>query len=1537
MGDAFRGLTIKIGADTSKLTSALSSIQSSAGQAQKQMNLLSKSLKFDPSNADAMRGRIGLMSDKIRLTARSTQALRTALSQVSEETRKAASKMDGVYSSTQKARMGYNSVNRELEMIYDAVINVVKETKKISLEKAKNQVATLRREMGLAGDKAKQANSEMQKLIRSAAQRTDISKNFGFDSAIGNSSKLIGIWNKLRAAHAKYGAQVKKAEEVEGTLAAQTNLVAYEAELRRAIAETARFKSELYSTAATPALASLSSSLRTVDASIDKARESTSMLTTAFEQMPNSVEASRAKTKALRDEEQLTVEKIDQLKAKIAELEHATGIDRLALRTKNVYKETAKAKDEYQKLSVAVEKARAVADELYRRYMKVGLEGDKSALKTGETLDSLGKKTERVMFTVDKLEAKLREAGDALKQSTMVEELKRADDQVISMKGHLEGLHSRMSTWGAFTTFAKQIRTAGYGMYSTLTPAIMIAGRYAVQSAEEIDSAYRNMRKTVNGTEEEFEELKQAALEFSTTHVTDAKTILEIEAMGGQLGIASENLQGFSEVISSLDIATDIGAEDMAKYMGQLSNIMADMREHKDDPEDYRKTITSFADALVRLGNNSAAQESSIMKVMMRIASLGSISGFTTPELLAIADAVAATGQGCEAAGTAISKTFSNIEAAVAGGGDKLEAFAEVSRMSVDEFADAWNNNPIEAFTAFIEGLKAIDDAGGSVDATLGELGINSVRQKQALEGLTNTVDVMTESLGMANDAWNGMSSTLPSGKIEEAGDAAREAGRKSEGLSGKMQIMTNQAELLGDALSGGAVPFINLLSDAFGNLATSVNSMPDTLKTTIVGIAGFLAAIGPASVGIGGTVAGLDALGGVLAKAKTWATLNTIADSTGALGEAMFFAGVKAEQSGSKIGKFLGKLSNMSVGAAVAGIAAFAAVIKTLYDRYQEAKEKEAEHAKALRGVVDAAASAKTEAEILALGIGELGNGYERVSANAGKYAEQTQKATEKQAQMVDKWAESRTEADTSATLIQHYADIIKKLAGQCDGSAASMQELKTAVSKYNDLTGSSYKVVDDYTGALDVQTEAFEKNTQAAKLNAEIKAYSDMLADATKAMAERKSEYEGYARDLAAVEDEERRLIAAGEDKIQIIGEDGRAYDALSDDMLEVKAREKELRDSMTDTMHMYYADKDAVDKYTETVDVLSDSQKDLSKWAKRNSVDLADFAMAWEDAGRDLGEFNEKAIEVSGSVDNFVGDLNEAGIAPQRFAAMGTEAFDQLLAIAGGDIEKLSNALIVFDGLHLADKEVNITEDGLEVVGEGLVSLDEKGRAVLGEGEDAHVYKVTSEGLVEANEQTEELAEAASEVSDEVYEEEWDHSSVGEAEEETENLANTAQQAERTYTIDMVANVEPAQSQLDHMLETIREISGPHTATVAVESGGNAEGGVYGKIVRAIPQHASGGIFTRATMTNVGIAGEAGDEAFFDLPHHGGTIIPLSNKRHVRPFARAVAAEMGGGQTTVINKYYTIDGVNYLPGTAVAEAVGTIFDYAADMARM
>lgn len=72
-----------------------------------------------------------------------------------------------------------------------------------------------------------------------------------------------------------------------------------------------------------------------------------------------------------------------------------------------------------------------------------------------------------------------------------------------------------------------------------------------------------------------------------------------------------------------------------------------------------------------------------------------------------------------------MTQTLTAIEKAVAEGGDSLAQFADVSGMSAEQFAAAWQNDPITAIQAFIEGLGKLDEKGESATLVLDEMGLS--------------------------------------------------------------------------------------------------------------------------------------------------------------------------------------------------------------------------------------------------------------------------------------------------------------------------------------------------------------------------------------------------------------------------------------------------------------------------------------------------------------------------------------------------------------------------------------------------------------------------------------------------------------------------------------------------------------------------------------------------------------------------------------------------------------------------------------------
>ena len=612
---------------------------------------------------------------------------------------------------------------------------------------------------------------------------------------------------------------------------------------------------------------------------------------------------------------------------------------------------------------------------------------------------------------------------------------------------------------------ASTFTTLGMAISQNISGNMFMAFSYSIQAAQDIDSAYRDMRKTVQGTEEDFVHLKEAAMQFASTHVTSAEQILEIEAMGGQMGLAVSTLETFAETVANLNIATNIqDASQMAEILGQLANIMDDLDE---------TTFPAFSDSLVRLGNNNAALESDILEVTSRIGSMGSIVGFTTPEILAWATAIAATGQKSEAAGTAISRTMSDIETAVAQGGDSLEQFAEVAGKSSEDFAKMWKENASGAMKAFVEGLRRIKEEGGSVDATLESMKITSVRQKQALEGLTQTVGTLNDAITMSEDAWYGVSD-----QWGQAGDAAIEAQKKSEGFSGQLGILKNNAQMLGAVFIESLAPAMKILNELLQKVYDATKDWSDEAKLLVVAILGLITVAGPLATIIG-----------------------PIATVTRTLGS-------DSQKAASAMKAASGGMSAMSKAAIGLGVAVAAVIIYKLVDYFMDLYEQEKKLQNATTGLKTAMMQTEYQVSDSAKAAMKAQSQYKDLTDTIGKLSQRTKDAVQAQSDLADSLRDSWTGTISDIALAKDYQKTMQELAGNVQGSSEKYYELEAAVKGYNSITGSTIEILNKNTGELSLNNEEIEKNTQAWERNAKIQAYQDAIRESYKQNIESQKE---------------------------------------------------------------------------------------------------------------------------------------------------------------------------------------------------------------------------------------------------------------------------------------------------------------------------------------------------------------------------------------------------------------------------------------------
>lgn len=125
---------------------------------------------------------------------------------------------------------------------------------------------------------------------------------------------------------------------------------------------------------------------------------------------------------------------------------------------------------------------------------------------------------------------------------------------------------------------AKKIKDLGEGVDSATKPfqavgAAMAAGAVAsAKFAIDFENNFADVRKTVDGTDEQLNKIKQDIIDMTTVGISGHSAIpqttaelTELAAAGGQLGIKTENISSFTETMAMVGSATNLAGEDGAK------------------------------------------------------------------------------------------------------------------------------------------------------------------------------------------------------------------------------------------------------------------------------------------------------------------------------------------------------------------------------------------------------------------------------------------------------------------------------------------------------------------------------------------------------------------------------------------------------------------------------------------------------------------------------------------------------------------------------------------------------------------------------------------------------------------------------------------------------------------------------------------------------------------------------------------------------------------------------------------------------------
>ncbi len=391
----------------------------------------------------------------------------------------------------------------------------------------------------------------------------------------------------------------------------------------------------------------------------------------------------------------------------------------------------------------------------------------------------------------------------------------------------------------SLTTVGSKIENVGKKA-SILSGAVAAGLTASVKTAIDFESAFTGVEKTVDGTKEQLENLKQGIRDLAKEIPASTTEISAVAEAAGQLGIQTDNVLDFTKTMINMGNATNLSAEEAATTLARFANVT------KMSQSDFDK----LGSTIVALGNNFATTESEIATMGMNLGSAGSQIGMSQSEIMALATALSSVGLEAQAGGTAFSKLMINMQLAVETGNSDLKDFAKVAGMTAEEFATAFKEDATDALLKFIDGLSKSGEQGESAIKVLDEMGITETRLRDSILRATNASDIFNDAIKLGNKAW------------DENNALSNEANKRYGTLKSKLEIVKNK--LLDNVITMGnkLMPVVEKMLDKVSKWTDNLSKLNDNQLETILKIGAMVVAAGPVitvfgkiTSGVGGAI----------------------------------------------------------------------------------------------------------------------------------------------------------------------------------------------------------------------------------------------------------------------------------------------------------------------------------------------------------------------------------------------------------------------------------------------------------------------------------------------------------------------------------------------------------------------------------------------------------------------------------------------------------------------------------------------------------
>ena len=540
--------------------------------------------------------------------------------------------------------------------------------------------------------------------------------------------------------------------------------------------------------------------------------------------------------------------------------------------------------DEYDRINLKGKASKEVKDKLIQEINKEyqAIAKTKSEMKKyTDSLNDTERKLKEVERTIESLnreyEKEIKVNGTRTKKAKEIrEEVKKQVKEYQRLENELEDTNEAQEKTNKGWTIGKQIladmtRTAIHSAingFKNLTKAVF-------DSSISFESAFAGIRKTVDATEEELQGLETEILELSKRVPTTANELARVGEIAGQLGIETENIAEFVEVITGMSVAFEgVNADEAAMSLAKFANIT------KMSQTDYEK----LGSVITELGNNYAATEGDIIEMATRIAATGEVVGLSEADIMGLSTAISSVGVEAEAGGTAISKLLKQMNTTSQGYASandmisktghslrdlelmasnnstgfkkltdslgltqkelknsmtisrKYENFAKTAGVSTEELSTIMKDDAVKAMAMFIDGLNDTERNGKNAVEILNDMGLTEVRLSNTILALAGSEQELVDVVGTANKAW------------KEGTALQKEVDKRYETTESKIQMLKNSFNAL-------SITLFKTFKESFIGAVSSIQKEMEGLTADLTGNKGLKKKLADAGKAIGNIV----------------------------------------------------------------------------------------------------------------------------------------------------------------------------------------------------------------------------------------------------------------------------------------------------------------------------------------------------------------------------------------------------------------------------------------------------------------------------------------------------------------------------------------------------------------------------------------------------------------------------------------------------------------------------------------------------------